>query len=170
MSAPTDRWLLLRLGGLVCALPQAAVAEVLPLPLLWRPPGLPASLAGFLNLDGAAVPVLDLAWLFGLPAETAPQGEAALYRHLLLLEGVPAQALLVDRVLDLVPAQPAQRRPVAPEHSLNGCVVAELDLPGQPGLVHLLDPARILLAQEQAALAELQQGAQRRLAEWSVPA
>jgi purine-binding chemotaxis protein CheW len=159
--------LLLSLGGLRCALPREAVREVLPLPRLWHPPGLPKPLLGFMNLDGAAWPVLDLARLFGLPGE-AGSLEDALYRHVLVANGPEPMALLVDRVLDLVRLTPGSFRPVAPERTLNGCVVAQLDLPGQPegSLVHLLALDRILLAQESAALQALRQDAQRRLAEW----
>ena len=55
-------------GETACALTQEAVRALLPLPHLDRPPGLPAPLAGFLNLGGVAVPVVDLARLLGLPA------------------------------------------------------------------------------------------------------
>ncbi len=76
-------------------LPRSAVREILPLPRLWRPPGAPGALAGFLNLAGHAVPVVDLAILFGLGQPVT--GRQALYRHLVLLQGDHPLALLVDR-------------------------------------------------------------------------
>lgn len=165
MTALTaDHYVVMRLGSRHCALPCAAVREVLPLPRLWRPPGLPRPLAGFMNLAGEAVPVLDLPRLFGL--STSADAEDALYRHLVLTggEGEPPLALLVDRVLDLRRIPPERLRPVPPEATLNGCAVAEIET--AEGFLHLLDPGRILLAQEAAALAALREGAQSRLAEW----
>ncbi|MFC3127560.1 chemotaxis protein CheW [Pseudoroseomonas globiformis] len=162
---PADTYLLLRLGQRHVALPHIAVREVLPLPRLFRPPALPRSMAGFLNLGGAAVPVLDLARLFGL-TETA-EAEAALYRHVVLLK-TPLLGLLVDRVFDLVRVPTVQLRPLPEALSLNGCAAAELPL--QDGFAHLLAPDRILLAQEAAAVHSLQEMAQTRLAGWAEPA
>ncbi len=84
----------------------AAADEILPLPRLWRPPGAPASLAGFLNLAGEAVAVLDLAALLGL---SAPAGRG-LYRHLVVC-AAPRIALMVERVTDLVTVPPDAVRP-----------------------------------------------------------
>ncbi len=83
-------YLLVAIAGTECALPRGAVREILPLPRLWRPPGAPGALAGFLNLAGSAVPVVDLAVLFGLGqpgTAIAATNRAALYRHLILLRG-----------------------------------------------------------------------------------
>jgi len=166
LAAPSaDPYLLLRLGSRTCALPGGAVREILPLPRLWRPPGLPRPLAGFLNLGGEALPVLDLMRLFGLAAEGA-EGEAALYRHVVVVTaGEGRLGLLVDRALDLLRVPWAQLRPLAAEATPNGCAVAEIETP--EGFVHLLAVERILLAQEQAALAALQENVQARLAEWA---
>lgn len=168
MALPADHYVVMRLGSRRCALPRAAVRELLPLPRLWRPPGLPRPLAGFLNLAGEAVPVLDLPRLFGLA--TAAEAEDALYRHLVLVggEGQPPLALLVDRVLDMLRIPAERLRPVPPEATLNGCAVAEIETP--EGFIHLLAADRILLAQEEAALAALREGAQARLADWGNPA
>lgn len=162
-------YLLFRLGTRRCALPRASVLEILPLPRLWRPPGLPRPLAGFMNLGGEAVPVLDLPRLFGL-ASTGAEAEAALYRHIMLtpdLEEGRRVALLVDRVLDVVRIPARHLRPVPPDATLNGCAVAEIELPD--GFVHLLAVRQILLAREQAALAALREQEQARLAEWGHP-
>lgn len=158
-----DAYLLFRLGTRRCALARAAVREVLPLPRLWRPPGLPKPLAGFLNLGGAPVPVLDLVRLFGLA--TTAEADQALYRHILLIRGATPVGLLVDRVLDLLRLPAERLRPVPPEASLNGCAVAEIEMPD--GFVHLLAADRLLLAQEAAQLAALQDGMAARLAEWA---
>ncbi|WP_349362347.1 chemotaxis protein CheW [Roseomonas sp. E05] len=166
IAAPSaDPYLLLRLGSRTCALPGSAVREILPLPRLWRPPGLPRPLAGFLNLGGEALPVLDLVRLFGLAAEGA-EGEAALYRHVVVVAGRQgALGLLVDRALDLLRIPQGRLRPLAAEATPNGCALAEIETP--EGFVHLLAVERVLLAQEQAALAALRENAQARLAEWA---
>ncbi|WP_242662240.1 chemotaxis protein CheW [Teichococcus deserti] len=162
-----DAYLLFRLGSRRCALPRAAVREVLPLPRLFRPPSLPKPMAGFLNLGGVAVPVIDLTKLFGLAS--AAETEQALYRHILLIGRPDGQAplgLLVDRVLDLLRLAPERLRAVSPEATLNGCAVAELET--AEGFVHLLAADRLLLAQEAAALSALQEAAAARLADWDL--
>ncbi|WP_309296453.1 chemotaxis protein CheW [Methylobacterium frigidaeris] len=151
------------IAGTECALPRRAVREILPLPRLWRPPGAPGALAGFLNLAGSAVPVLDLAVLFGLGRPVSAQ--AALYRHLVLLHGEEPLALLVDRVADFVRVDQAHIRPVADEATLNGCVSAAIRLGER--LVHGLAIDRILLAEERDRLAARTRDAQARLAEWA---
>jgi purine-binding chemotaxis protein CheW len=166
--APAGReayYLIFALAGLRCALPRAAVRELLPLPRLSRPPSMPATLAGFVNLGGEALPVLALRHLLGL-TRVAPV--EPLYRHIVVVEDtLPGSraGLLVDRVLDLSPMPAGASSPVPPEDSLNGCVAAQLATPD--GFIHVLDPARILLAREQASLAEMTRKASERLGEWT---
>ncbi|QRE73784.1 chemotaxis protein CheW [Methylobacterium aquaticum] len=161
-------YLLVAIAGTECALPRGAVREILPLPRLWRPPGAPGALAGFLNLAGSAVPVVDLAALFGLGqpgTAIAATNRAALYRHLILLKGESPLALLVDRVADVVRVEPDRVRPVADGATLNGCVAAEIRVGER--LVHGLAVDRILLAEERDRLAAQTRDAQARLAEWA---
>ena len=155
-------FLLLDVAGTSCALPRAAVAEVLPLPDLHRPPAAGGWLAGFLNLGGAPVPVVDLAALLGLRAG-APDGtaEPGPYAHLVLTRD-RALAYLVDRAADLVTVPDAAVRPVAEAGSLNGCVAAEIALGER--LVHALAPDRLLTAQERARVEALARAAALRLA------
>lgn len=152
---------LFEVAGVVCALERGVVRELLPTARLWRPPATPSTVAGILDLDGAAVPVLRLNRLLGL----ADGDDDDIYRHLILVDGaVPdmAVALLVDRVLDVVKPD---RHVVAPGHvSLNGCVTGEIAYRG--ALVHLVAVDRILMAAEQQGVAELGQAAAARLAEW----
>lgn len=156
--------------GTACALPRNAAREFLPVPHLWRPPALPRPVAGFLNLGGRAVPVLRLDLLFGLElADEKPEDN--LYRHLILVDRIgtaDTSAFLVDRVLDVATVPTSRLSPVREAGTLNGCVEAEVSWDGQ--LVHLLSLERILLAEEQQALAELGRQAQNRLSEWAVPA
>lgn len=148
----------------LCALPRDSVRALLPLPRLDAPPGLPQPLAGFLNLGGAAVPVVELALLLGLPP-----GESHPYRHLILLDrpsGGPPVALLVDRVADVLPpGQPV--RAAEPGLSVAEVVTGAVDVGGIAA--HLLDPARLLLTQEAAVLGALARQAQERLARWEAP-
>lgn len=151
-------YLLLDVAGTPCAVPSAAVGEVLPLPELFRAPAGAAWLAGFLNLGGKPVPVIDLARLLGLRAGGHAPGP---YAHLVLAPGADG-AWLVDRATDLVAVEAEAIRPVAEAGSLNGCVAAEIRRGDR--LVHALDPARILTAEERARVADLTRAAEARLA------
>lgn len=159
---------LIELRAVRYALTQSAVREILPLPRLWRPRALPRPLAGFVNLAGVAVPVLALGRLLGPAHEDDEPAERNLYAHLILvngLEGKRPAALLVDRVLDVVPVPASRLTPADRAEALNGCVEAEVELDGS--LVPLLAVERILLAEERQALADLSRRAQERIGEWT---
>lgn len=151
-------YLLLDVAGTPCALPREAVAEVLPLPDLSAPPVAGRVLAGFLNLGGEPVPVIDLARLFGLRDEAGPP---ALYAHLVLAAD-RGTAFLVDRVTDLAAVEAGALRGVPDERTLNGCVEATFSRDDR--LVHVLGPGRILTAEEAARVAVLTRAARERLA------
>lgn len=149
--------LLLDLAGTTCALPQAEIREILPLPRLHAPPAAGGPLAGFLNLAGEPVPVVDLAALFDLRAA----GGDDPYRHVLLARQGTI-AFLVDRALDLVQVETDALRPVESGRSLNGCVVGEFAWADR--LVHLLSLDRILTLEERTRLDALTRHATTRLA------
>ncbi|MBI2504469.1 MAG: chemotaxis protein CheW [Candidatus Latescibacteria bacterium] len=152
------RAVVFRLAGQACALPLERVQEVLPMATLLRPPGLPALLEGFLNLGGAAVPVIHLCRLFGLPWE-AP----GLYTPLLVVSGHPGPlALLVDEVTDLLSVDQKALVQVREDQVFNDCVEAEIDLGDRT--LHLLSPDRLLLEEERQRVAALREAAQERLA------
>jgi purine-binding chemotaxis protein CheW len=151
-------YLLLDVAGTVCALPREASAEVLPLPDLQRSPADGGWLAGFANLSGRPVPVLDLARFLDLRAGPA---EAGLYAHLVLTSD-RALAWLVDRVADLVNVPAGAHRPADPETSLNGCVGGGVVI--GDALIPVLDPARLLTVAEQGRLAAQTRAAADRLA------
>ncbi len=133
-------------GGLTCALAREEVRRILPLPALARPPGCPPMVEGILNLAGAAVPVVRLDRLFGLPA-----GTLHAYQHLLLLEGAPALALLVERASAVVTVPAGRLAPVGEGETYNGCVVGQVVVDGVP--IPLLSGARLLEERERQALA-----------------
>jgi purine-binding chemotaxis protein CheW len=149
-------YLLLDVGGTTCAMPREAVAEVLPLPALQPPPASGGWLAGFANLGGRPLPVLDLAAFLGLRA-----GETGLYAHLILAAD-RSHAWLVDRVVDLVAVHGPAHRPADPAVSLNGCVAAGLSV--KDALVPALDPARLLTEAERARVEGQARAAAARLA------
>jgi purine-binding chemotaxis protein CheW len=128
-------------AGVACALAQASVSEVLPLPDLHAPPAGGGPLAGFLNLGGVPVPVIDLARLLD------PEGSTG---------------FLVDRVEDLVTVERSAVRPVSSERTLNGCVVAEIARGDT--LVHVLSLAHLLTTEERVRLSALTDAAAERLA------
>ena len=145
------------LGGQAYGLPLEEVLEIVPLALLSRPPGLPAMMAGFLGLEGQAVPVLRLDRLFGLP-ELTP----GLYTPLLILRspGHPL-ALLVEKVSRITAVAADAVVPVPPGESFNDCAEGVVTLDSH--VVLLLSPERLLLDKEQQCLAEFQDLEQARL-------
>lgn len=156
----TSDFLLLDVAGVTCALARTSMSEVLPLPELHAPPAGGGPLAGFLNLGGSPVPVVDLARLLGLGAQ-AVRPEIEAYRHI-LLDAPGTTGFLVDRVEDLITVETAALRPVAAERTLNGCVVGEIAR--DDGLIHVLGLAHLLTAEERARLSALADAAAERLA------
>lgn len=150
-------------GGQVAAIPIQNVDRITPMARLARPPGLPAVLEGILNLAGTAVPVLRLDRLFQL-GEQRP----GLYSTLIVMQGVADGriALLVDRVSQIVTVAHSEVLPVGKHNSFNECACGMTTVGEQ--VIHLLAPARILLATERKTLSEFQEMAQRRLKEWSI--
>lgn len=142
MADHSTAYLILDVAGTPCALPREAASEILALPELQAAPASGGWLAGFVNLGGRPVPVLDLAALLGL--RRGPF-EAGLYAHLVLARDRSA-AWLADRVTDLVGVPASAHRPADPAVSLNGCVAAGLTL--EDRLVPALDPDRLLTEAE----------------------
>jgi purine-binding chemotaxis protein CheW len=148
-----------RCGERRCALGRTAVEEVTPLPDLSRPPGMPANVEGYLNLGGEAVVVVDAAKLFGVQPDAKID---PLYRHILILEEDGERTgLLVDRVEDVRAIADDAVISASEEHSLNGSVVGQVDLGGEP--VFLLAADRIFMAAEKERLGHLRRIEQTRL-------
>lgn len=148
MAATAKTVVVFRVGGELCALPVSAVAEVLHMAQVARPPGLPRILEGFLDIDGRAHAVLRLDRLFGL-AETP----LALYTPLLILrDAQPPLALLAEAVTGVLAAEEVV--PIEESGTFNGCVVGEARTAAGPA--HLLATERILLEHEQRLVEEFQ--------------
>ncbi len=144
-------------AGWRCALPVCDVREIVPLPELARAPGESALIAGFMNLRGAAVPVLDAARLFGL--RPSPR---TMHTPLIVLNGSEA-VLLVDRVFNIARVLPASLLPVPLDSCFNNCTAAQVET--EHGVVNLLSRDRLLLEKERQYLAEVRAEAQRRMDE-----
>lgn len=136
-------------GDTAFAVPRGDVAEVLPVPLLHRPPGAPAAVGGVFDVGGELLIAVHLDRVLGLAAK-----EPGLYAHLIRLTDDNASiALIVDRVRRIVETARADVRPVDAEETFRGCVVGEFHA-GDEQLVHVLSIARILSERERQRLAE----------------
>lgn len=147
-GAGTSRVLAFHLADRLYGLPLAAVEQVIPMAALNAPPGMPSVLAGFLCLGGAAVAVVRLDRLFGLPA-----AEPGLHTPLIVLrEGDPRLALRVDRMRGIVAVDESEMLPGCQTLSFNECVAGMFVVDKEPIL--LLSVERLLLEKEQQCLAE----------------
>jgi purine-binding chemotaxis protein CheW len=153
--------LVFQLAAHWAALPLESVERITPMAQVAQPPGLPTLLEGVLNLAGAAVPVLRLDRLFGLPAQAL-----GLYSALIVLRGGAGErmAIVADRASEVVSISADAFLPLGEQRVFNGCALAAYRR-GEV-LVHLLSPARLLLEQERRSLAEFQSQAQQRLEGW----
>lgn len=151
------RLLIFEIAGDSFAIPLDAVREILPLPLLSHPPGIPSFLEGFLNLEGQAVPVLNLARLFRLQGpKTTP------YSHLIVLEktGAPP-AILVDRAAGAREVPKESVMPVGQRRSFNDYLEGDARIGRQT--IHILSVEKLLLEEERNRIAEFQAMEQERL-------
>ena len=153
----TATYVRFEVAGVACALAREQVRRVLPLPALDRPPGRPSVIEGVLDLAGAAIPVLRLDRLLGLPESPLDP-----YRHLILLQqSRPRLALLVDRVTE-VSRLPEERWAALDDgETFNGCVIAATTIEGLP--INLLDAGRLLVERVRQSLVEFGAIQQRRL-------
>jgi purine-binding chemotaxis protein CheW len=148
---------LFSVAGETFGLRLESVSEIVPMAALSRPPSIPSVLEGFLNLGGAAVPVLRIAGLLGLPEE-----RPALHTPLVVIRsGTLLLALLVNRVIGIVSVPMDGLVPISDTDSFNGCVDGRLLVADEA--VHLLSVDRLLLEKEHRTLAEFQATETRRL-------
>ncbi|MBC7905790.1 MAG: chemotaxis protein CheW [Rhodospirillaceae bacterium] len=151
-----------RMGGQVFAIAVEAVSEVVPFAWLSKPPRMPAFVQGILNLGGAAVPVLRLDRLLGMPTVTIGLDSSILIMKPGHMGGTPL-GLLVEHVDGVLPAADFQVMTMDDRQSFQGCLAAQLD--GPAGCVHLVSWEKILLEEERQRLGDFQRRAQERLAE-----
>lgn len=172
---PPFRCVVFSVAGLALALPVEAVRRFLPLPRLERLPTAPLPVEGVFRYQGEVVPVLRLDVLLDLVPSGAGAGAPApgLYSPLLLItwQGRPA-ALLADQVHGDTVVEPGERTPSDPALSFNGCAAAAFPdrVTGRGGTVTLLAPDRLLSEAEGRLLDAFRASAERRLAQWQLPA
>ena len=169
------RCIVFSVAGQALALPAEAVRRFLPLPRLDRLPTAPLPVEGVFRYQGEVVPVLRLDVLLDLVRFDPGAGGSApgLYSPLLLVtwQGRPA-ALLADQVHGGTLVDPRERTPSDPSLSFNGCAAGAFPdrVTGRGGSVTLLDPDRLLNEAEGRLLDAFRAVAERRLAQWQVPA
>ena len=145
------------LAGQACAFPLEEVRQIIPLPALAHPPGLPEAIEGILDLGGSAVPVVRMDRLFSLP----PQ-EIGLYTPLLLLGAASNPvAIPVDQVREILSLREESCSFLGDGRSLNGAAVGEIAAGGSS--IHLLSAEHIFSAEERRRLTEFQTMAEQRL-------
>ncbi len=148
--------LIFHLSGLDCAFPLEAVREVVPMAMLFSPPGMPSGLEGFLDLRGTAIPIVRLDRLFDL-GEQRP----GLHTPMIVLRGTGDPiGILVDSVRGIVPMAVARLLDLPESGTFQGCATASFELDGD--LIHLLSPDALLEANEVRLLAEYSVMAQTR--------
>jgi len=104
MSAADRKYLIFALSGGLYAFDLTQVAEVSELQSTWPIPGAPACYTGAMNFHGSIVAVMDLAQLMVLPVHRLPE------KLIILDPGIAALALLVERVLRIVPESLVEKR------------------------------------------------------------
>ncbi len=160
MASQKDTYLVLDVAGVDMALPMTAVAEILPVTRFERQAPWPKVLAGFMNLRGRPLAVIDLARVMD------PQREPSkpdLYSHVIRLgeaHGGGGLALLTDRARD-AEVMADDFTEVDDDASANGVIGGNLLILGR--LTPLIDVHRLLLIEEEVRVAEIAEALRTRL-------
>ena len=142
MRSRHDDFVVMVAGDTICALPLGAVREIVFLPELVTPPTSPPILAGLLNLQGEAIPVVALDVLF---RET--RCEPGLYAPVVIVRVVgQSLGVLVRRVLAIAAVETESLLPLPPGHSFQDCATGSFAW--RDGPVVALCPERLLTQQE----------------------
>jgi len=160
MASQNDTYLVLDVAGVDMALPMTAVAEILPVTRFERQAPWPKVLAGFMNLRGRPLTVIDLARVMDPQREVSQPG---IYSHVVRLgeaHGGGDLALLADRAKDAEVSADAFAA-VDEDASANGVIGGNLLILGR--LTPLIDVDRLLLVEEEVRLAEIAETLRTRL-------
>ncbi len=126
-------------GGAHFALRRGDVDSIEPVPHLVGAPASAPAHAGFFELGGALVSVVNFNALIGGVCVKALQ----LYDHLVVLKAFsPKTALLVDRVSGISKRAASEIKTVSEGQVYKDAVIAEISCPD--GAAHLLDIAQLL--------------------------
>jgi purine-binding chemotaxis protein CheW len=152
-------WVVFHLADRAFAVVLADVDRVVPMAELAVPPGLPAILAGILNLAGEAVPVLRTDRLLGLrEIESGVSTPIVVVRHLSRRLGLIVES--VER-LESVRREDVQSIPAG--HAFADCAAGTGRIRGEP--VVLLAVERMLLEEERRRIDDLRRRHEERLRE-----
>lgn len=153
------RMVVFRIAEQRYALPLEVVQEIVSVPLLSRPAGMPSILAGYFSLGSDVVAVLRVDRLLG--SADRPQ---SLYTPLIVLRSSTARlALMVDEVVDANSIPEGTIVSFHETNSFNGCTEALAVVNGHH--VAILSPDRLLLKAEKQRLVEFTAREKCRLAE-----
>lgn len=161
METASRLWLEVTMAGMALALPATAIAEIVPLPRLWRPPGAPPVVFGVMDLRVQAVAVVRLDRLLGLDND----GRLGPFSPVVVLKGTAPWGVAVERAVGVHRIEAGQVAPAPADSSFNGCV--EVVVPGRMPPLLLLRPERLLLVREKRALEAFAEMARERAGEWA---
>jgi purine-binding chemotaxis protein CheW len=160
---PDEKFIVFQIASHHFALSLNDVREILLLPQLLQPPGMPSLLDGLLQYGRKIVPVLRLDRLFNC-GEQVP----GLYSHLVVVKVAPTLqashqliAILVDNVSQIVELSAEKIAPIQKEDSFNQCAIGTIHL-HHP--VTLLACHQIILESERKVIEEFVQMEEKRLA------
>jgi purine-binding chemotaxis protein CheW len=151
------------LGDEVLAVEASAVQEITLMARLSRPSGVPALIAGFLNLAQRPIPILRLDRLLRVP-----ESKLGLYTQILVLReaaGAPV-GWIVDRVAQIIPVRLEDVLPVPENHCFRDCATGVITR--NDTSISILAPERVLLEQERRCIEDFQAREQERLRELEI--
>ena len=142
------------------AVDASAVKEITLMARLSTPSGLPAVIAGFLNIAQRPIPIIRLHRLLGIPEPTL-----GLYTQILILrDGARASVgWIVDRVVQVIRLPQQEVLPVPENHCFQNCATGLFA--ANDTSVSILAPDRVLLEQERRCMLDFQAMEQERLRE-----